>query len=80
MDDYYCDLLSEAKQELDPSRLMRMLGLPDSLGDLAAQGLNDFLKSTNGSESGEDYLQLALLCWKPVDVYPEGDPCFLKTE
>ena len=73
------DTLMNLKNELSLERILKKLNLTPTPSQKIVEIVDEILAIDNVSNS-PDYLKLALSCWKPVDSYEIGDPCYLTLE
>ena len=73
------DTPMKLKNELSLERILEKLNLTPTLSQKIVETFDEILAIDNVSNS-PDYLELALSCWKPVDSYEIGDPCYLTSE
>ena len=74
------DTHMKLKSELSLERILKKLNLTPTLSQKIVETVDEILAIDNVSHNSPDYLELALSCWKPVDSYEIGDPCYLTIE
>ena len=74
------DTLMKLKNELSLERILKKLNLTPTLSQKVVETVDEILAFDNVSNNSPDYIELALSCWKPVDSYEIGDPCYLTIE